>query len=209
MNFDFVPAPRARELIGEVLQPLVAEFQHVRGLMWARELNDGIRAVVDVQAIKGAQFDASYGICCEWVPFQRGQGYRWHRTLKQTRLDLWVDHFTLDAEPRQWIATSGGEAMLRRQARRAMQQVAERAPTWWDTVSDPAGVLSEARRQAANTYDIHRPRARFVVAFTLARLGDLAAAREELAADSDPHLGQQASDELHAKLEELAARSRP
>jgi hypothetical protein len=204
MNFDFVPAPRARELIGEVLQPLVAEFQHVRGLMWARELNDGIRAVVDVQAIKGAQFDASYGICCEWVPFQRGQGYRWHRTLKQTRLDLWVDHFTLDAEPRQWIATSGGEAMLRRQARRAMQQVAERAPTWWDTVSDPAGVLSEARRQAANRYDIHCPRARLVVAFTLARLGDLAAAREELAVDSD-----QASDELHAKLEELAARSRP
>jgi hypothetical protein len=38
---------------------------------------------------------------------------------------------------------------------------------------------------------------------------DLAAARKELAVDSGPHLGHQASDELHAKLEELAARSRP
>lgn len=177
--------------------------------MWARELRDGIRAVIDVQAIKGAQFDVTYGICCDWVPFRSAGRYRWHRTLKQTRLDLWVDHFTLDAEPRQWIGASGGEAQLRRQARRAMRQVADRAPTWWATVSDPAGVLSEARRQAANRYDIHLPRARFVVAFTLARLGDLPGARSELAAVADSHSDPRESAELSARLEEIATQPPP
>jgi hypothetical protein len=198
-SHELVAADRARQLIGVALQPVVADFEHVRGLRWAKPLSPGIRAVVDVRSLKGAQFDITYGVCCDWVPHRQGDTYRWHRTLKQTRLDLWVDHFTVDAEPRQWISTLDGERKLQRQAAKAVRQVAKQAVAWWATVGSETGVLAEAYRQASNAFELHDPSARFVAAFTHARLGDLAAAQRELA------LGNYRSSDLNQRLAELSA----
>ncbi|GAB3948287.1 hypothetical protein GCM10029976_079140 [Kribbella albertanoniae] len=172
--------------------------------MWATWLSDGIRAVIDVQALKGQQFDILYGVCCDWVPHRLGDTYRWHRTLKQTRRDLWVDHFTVDAGPRQWISSTEGEKQLRRQAEKAVRQVAKSAAVWWHAARTEAGVLSEACRQAENAFDIHEPRARFVAAFTHARLGDLVAAQRELAF-AVPTSQTSHFDALTDKLSEVAA----
>jgi hypothetical protein len=191
-------------LIGAGLQPVVADFEHVRGLLWAKPLSAGIRAVVDVRPLKGGQFDITYGVCCDWVPHRQGDTYRWHRTLKQTRLDLWVDHFTADAEPRQWISSLGGERQLRRQAAKAVRQVGKSAVAWWDAVGCETGVLSEAYRQASNAFEVHDPGARFVLAFTHARLGDLSAAQRELAlalAVPEDHR----FNDLNGRLSKLAA----
>src|SRR5262245_31612314 len=121
-------------------------MQKLSKTTWARPINDEIRAVVQLSALKGAQYDIVYGVCCTWVPVAAGRKprYAWPRTLRQTRLHLWVDHFTVDAEQRQWISTSEGEWVLRRQAQMALQQALERAPGWWDNVSTPEGVLLEA-----------------------------------------------------------------
>jgi hypothetical protein len=188
-------------LIGAALQPVVADFEHVRGLLWAKRWSAGIRAVVDVRPLKGGQFDITYGVCCDWVPHRQGDTYRWHRTLKQTRLDLWVDHFTVDAEPRQWISSLDGERHLQRQAAKAVRQVAKNAVAWWDAVGSETGVLAEAYRQASNAFEVHNPAARFVAAFTHARLGDLPAAQRELAlvAPEDHR-----SSDLNRKLSELS-----
>jgi hypothetical protein len=201
---ELVSAERARHLIGAALQPLVAEFEHVRGLLWAKRLSSGIRAVVDVQALKGGQFGIRYGVCCDWVPHRHGDLYRWHRTPKQTRLDLWVDHFSVDPEPLQWIPRLEGEKQLRRQAAKAVQQVAKSAAAWWCATGSEAGVLSEAYRQAANAFDIHEPRARFVVAFTHARLGDLPAAQHELTLVV-PSSETRRFNDLNGMLTEIAA----
>ena len=191
-----VPVPRARELIGHALQPIVVDMQAVRDDVWVRPLSDEIRAVVQIDALKGAQYDINYGICGAWVPVSstsRSRISRFPRTMKQTTMHLWVDHFTLDAEPRQWISTLDGEKALRRQAHKAVQQVMVRAPAWWRSVATPEGVLAEARRQGRNHVDIHYPRARTVAAFTLARLGDLAQARSELSAAGE-------AEEVHELL---------
>jgi hypothetical protein len=201
---ELVPAERAGQLIGAALQPVIADFEHVRGLLWAKRLSAGVRAVLDVRKIKGGRLDITYGVCCDWVPHRQGDTYRWHRTLKQTRLDLWVDHFTLDAEPRQWISSLEGERQLRREAATAVRQVARSAAAWWDATGDEAGVLTEAYRQAANEFDIHGPRARCVVAFTHARMGDLPAAQRELAL-ATPTAEAQSSNGLNSMLLELAA----
>ena len=201
-SHELVPAERARQLIDAALQPVVADFEHVRGLLWAKRLSVGVRAVLDVHAVKGGQFDITYGVCCDWVPHRHGDTYRWHRTLKQTRLDLWVDHFTVDAEPRQWISRLDGERQLRRQAAKAVRQVAKSAVAWWDAVGCETGVLSEAYRQASNAFEVHDPAARFVVAFTHARLGDLPAAQRELALAA-PEVHR--LNDLNDRLSELAA----
>jgi hypothetical protein len=180
---EFVSAPRTRELVGQALQPLVADMQVVREGVWARPLAEEIRAVVEVVALKGAQYDISYGVCCTWVPVSgrsRSRFSGFPRTLKQTTLHLWVDHFTKDAPPRQWISTSDAEKTVRRQAHKTVQQVMDRAPAWWRSVATPEGVLAEARRQDRAGFDTHFPRARQVAAFTLARLGDVTSAQADL-----------------------------
>lgn len=112
---------------------------------------------------------------------------RFPRTLKQTTRHLWVDHFTAQAPARQWVSTLHGARTSERQAATLVRQVTDRAPAWWRSVESIDGVLTEARRQARNEFDIHFPQARVVAAFTLARTGELDAARAELSHD-DAHL---------------------
>ena len=196
-----VSAARARELIKIQIDALTADMEVVRDGVWARSLTNEIRAVIRVEPLKGAQYNLTYGICCAWVPTSAGSNQfgRFPRTLKQTTLHLWVDHFTLDAQPRQWVSTLYGEGITERQAVTLGQQVTERAPAWWRSVDSPDGVLTEARRQARNRHDIHFPRARVVAAFTWARLNDMQAARAELnASDHDAAL-----DPLLAKVPSL------
>ncbi|WP_132194398.1 MULTISPECIES: hypothetical protein [Kribbella] len=85
-----------------------------------------------------------------------------------------------------------------------MRQVTKRAAAWSDATGSEAGVLSEAYRQAANAFDIHEPRARLVVAFTHARLGDLPSAQRELAL-AVPTSETRCSNDLNGRLTEIAA----
>ena len=76
-------------------------------------------------------------------------------------------------------------------------------------MESPHGVLIEARRQGANRYEIHHPRAQFVVAFTLAHLGQLDEALDALESldlrhNEDPATAQR----LAADLRSVAKRSR-
>lgn len=195
---ELVPAARARQLIEHVLHPLVSDMERVRTGLWVRPVTGEIWAVIRLSSLKGTQYDVVYGLCCTWIPISAGRGKvdGWPRTMRQTTPHLWIDHFTLDAQPRQWISSDKGERVLREQAQSAVQQVLPRAIAWWATVSTVEGVLAEARRQARNTCDVHSPPAQLVVAFTLARLDRLPEAREALAS-ADPA----EASELHALLD--------
>ncbi len=184
---DPVPSARSHELLREAVAPLVADMQHVRGLTWAKALGEEIQAVIGLRSLKGEQLGLVYGICCAWVPvaWARPSTYEWPHSLAQTTLHLWVDHWTVDAPDRSWISTQHGERALRLQAGRAAQRVTQQAPDWWARVSEAPGVLAEAQRQAVPS-DVHAPPARLVAAFTLARLGDLAAAESQLVEAARP-----------------------
>ena len=187
---ETVAAARVRELISREIQPLVAGMELVRAGAWARSLTDEVRAVVQITPLKAAQYDLTYGVCCAWVPKSGTSSRFGHfpRTLKQTTLHLWVDHFTADALPRQRVSTLDDERTVERQTAILARQVMDRAPAWWRSVDSPDGVLAEARRQALNEFDLHVPRARVVAAFTLARMGEVEAARFELGEDDDDDL---------------------
>ncbi|HEX6875662.1 MAG TPA: hypothetical protein VF165_08390 [Nocardioidaceae bacterium] len=171
----------ARDLLAAAAAVLTAQMQQVRPAVWVRPLGAEHWAVLAVKALKGAQYDLVYGVSCAWVPHVEGDALRWHRTPRRPRLDLWEDHFTAVAPARRWVTGLHGRRTASKQAAGLAQQVSERAPAWWSTVSSPEGILEEARRQAAAPLQVHSPPPRYVAAFTLARLGELAAAEEELA----------------------------
>lgn len=211
MGDNYVPASRARELVTEAMAPLVEDFRRLRPAVWARALSDDIQAVLTLDALKGADLSIGYGISCSWIPMRAGDRdpYHWPTAPRQIRKHLFVDHFTLDEPKPRYVSRLNGEGALRRAAEVAVRDGARRAERWWATVDSPHGILTEARRQATNRYDIHRPRAQFVVAFTLAHLGQLDEAREafeslDLGHDKDPDTAQR----LSADLRSVAERSR-
>jgi hypothetical protein len=181
-QFDMVGAATAETAITEVIEPLVRSMDAVRPGMWATSLSDEHRALLRIQPYKGGVFELEYGISCSWIPHLEGNRWRWHRTLRQSRLDLWVSHFTVDAPPCHHISHLHGLDYLRRQAEQALEAVAPLARHWWESVTEIPGVLAEARRQenSVGAGSIHWPRPGLVTAFTLCRLGDLATAERHL-----------------------------
>jgi hypothetical protein len=212
MGDDYVPASRARNLVTEAIAPLVDDFTRVRPGVWARALSDEIQTMLTLDAWKGAALSVGYGISCSWIPMRAGDRdpYHWPATRRQMRKHLFVDHFTVDEPKPQYVSHLRGERALRDAADAAVREAADRAERWWATVESPNGVLLESRRQAANPYDVHHPRAQLVVAFTLARLDQLDEARNafgslDLAREEDPETAQR----LAADLRGVAERSRP
>jgi hypothetical protein len=126
--------------------------------------------------------------------------------MRQSVKHLWVDHFTADTPRPHYISHLHGRDQLRRDAHEAVAEAERKARLWWKSVATPEGVVVEARRQAMNEYDIHWPKARLVAAFTLARLGDLSAARQELQVilDSMRDGNPEEADRLAILLEETS-----
>lgn len=54
-----VSAARARELISHEVASFLPGMEVVRDGVWARSLTDEVRAVVRIDALKGAQYDLS------------------------------------------------------------------------------------------------------------------------------------------------------
>lgn len=180
LPFDMVSVTTAKAAITEVIEPLVRDMEAVRPGVWATSLSDDHRALLSIQPYKGGAFELQYGISCSWVPHLEGSRWRWHKTLRQSRYDLWVDHFTVGAPPCRYISHLHGLDHLRRQAGETLEAVAPLARHWWDSVAETAGVLAEARRQETGPPSIHWPRPGLVTVFTLCRLGDLSAAERHL-----------------------------
>lgn len=206
-----VPASRARDLVNEAMAPLVEDFRRIRPAVWTRPLSDEIQAILTLDEWKGADLSIGYGVSCNWIPMRAGDRdpYHWPTAPRQMRKHLFVDHFTLDEPKPRYVSRLRGEGALRSAAEVAVREAARRAERWWATVESPHGVLIEARRQAANRYDIHHPRAQFVVAFTLAHLGRLDEARNALASlDVGHDEDQDTAQRLAADLRSVAERSR-
>lgn len=175
-----VPADRAREVVAEELGQLVAGMDRVSSRLWARPLSERHRATLGLVLLKGRALELVYGVSCSWVPHPTATGFTWQRTLRQTRPSLWVDALTTGAPTSLTMDSLAGERRLRRDARRAVRQVAPHAFDWWEACATPEGVLREACRQAAGQYVVAFPRPGFVAAFTLAGLGRVAEAEAEL-----------------------------
>lgn len=205
LPFEMVSVATARAVIAEVIEPLILDMETVRAGVWSRPLSDEHRALLDIQPWKGSTVSLRYGISCSWVPHLEGGRWRWHRTLKQSRHDLWVDHFTVDAPPSHYISHLHGLDHLRRQADEAVAADLPQARHWWNCVTAIPAVLTEARRQegTGGAPSLHWPRPGLVTAFTLCRLGDPSAAEQHLRTAG--HLDE---TELAGALERLAELAR-
>jgi len=119
--------------------------------------------------------------------------------------DVAIDHRAVDAPPQVFISRFDPAREIRRSARRALDAVRGPAETWWASISAPAAVAAEAERQAAGYQFGYYFGARITAAFTYARLGELARAKQRLIEIDPAGYGPARVEDGLAKLEIVAA----
>jgi hypothetical protein len=160
----------ARELIAESISVLTRNMERVSPRLWRRPLTDEHWATLSISAWKGAGNTLTYGVSCAWVPHLVGRQWRWHRTAKQARADINIDHWAADAPDFVNISWLDPPGVIRRRSRRAANKLAPDATAWWSTVATIEGVSAEADHQAAIAGHF-LPHTKVTAAFTHARLG--------------------------------------
>lgn len=93
------------EQVGLALQDAAPEgLQRLTDTRWIGEPQDGIRKILEFQALKGGQYSARWGFSVDFVPRVRGAALSWKRAAKAAVFDLCIDPIDLEGQPPSWCA---------------------------------------------------------------------------------------------------------
>lgn len=96
------------ELSAEIVAHLQAAapegLQRVADRRWVGEPHDGIRRILEFQALKGAQYSARWGFSVDFVPNLQGVRLSWKRTAKTAMFDLCIDPIDVEGHVPNWCA---------------------------------------------------------------------------------------------------------
>jgi hypothetical protein len=79
-------------------------LQRVADRRWVSEPHDGIRRILEFQALKGAQYSARWGLSVDFVPNLQGARLSWKRTAKTAMFDLCIDPIDVEGHVPNWCA---------------------------------------------------------------------------------------------------------
>jgi hypothetical protein len=210
---DLTPNSRAYAIMTDVVQPGALGFELMKPRYWARRHDEEHVHLLWFQPMKGTTINIAWGTSAAYVPTRVLPRPSWPRTLKQSRAAIWqqstqVWPFPQLPVPGGAVYTNLGPQCVHDDAQRAWSAVHNAAARFWERAASPAGMLAAAREQLAQprTYELHNVHNARVAAFALARLGDLGAARHQLAAaEKDPQVMLAAEQ----ALSRVAARAAP
>jgi hypothetical protein len=186
-GYDIVPAAAALEEIAQVIDPSSLGLQPIGDRRFAAPHGDFIR-MVEVAAMKGAQYVIRWGVSLPYVPDGLKRPLRYGRTLKSARLNLWWGSHRgqeiPDPERFGFIGTFYGAGCVHDDAVAVWQFSRAAATSFWDRTRELPGVLTVATElmSAPGGQNWGTPLAGAVAALTAARLGLEKQAREFAAA---------------------------
>jgi hypothetical protein len=205
------------DLTAEGLGEALASWERIADGTWTRPAGDGIRAVIRISPLRGS-YQLNWGLSLAWVPHLTTAGVRFHRTAKSARLDLYEEGQHHDASVR-YAVREGSFIFLPREVERAWSNASARAQPRFERATTPEAVLALAQEQLEDRWamSVHVPSPLYVVAFTHARLGHAAQAREALAGELHKtylHLPrayarQDAAEKVQDALERVPADAAP
>jgi hypothetical protein len=182
-GFDVVPAAAALEEIARVIDPSSLGLQPIGDRRFAAPHSDFIR-MVEVAAMKGAQYVIRWGVSLPYVPQGLKRPLRYGRTLKSARLNLWWgshrDQVIPGPERSGFIDTFHGVRCVHDDALAVWESSRAAATMFWARTRELPGVLRVATElmSAPGGQNWGTPLAGAVAALTAARLGRAQQARE-------------------------------
>lgn len=200
--WEFVSAARCYEIFERENAPCCSGFSAVRNGVLVKEISPDISHVLQLTRYKGGEYGFRWGALLTYLPSQWKNRLSWHRSPKSLTFDLWEqacedmdDPAVLPPDERTWYANfMHGEDRFTLDLRRAWTILGAYVFDWFAQLTDLQGVLAVSDRQAKRQWmrTSHFPPPALVHAFTLARMGHLELAIDELKAltkeeDFDPH----------------------
>lgn len=196
-----VPSARVYAVAEEVIAATQQGMETLKPGLYAARVDEDIVHLLKLQAVKGGSYLVQWGVSLAYLPHAWTPRLQWHRTVKSARFDLWENAFEyLGLKESQWreserflVGRLNGETYLQEQMLAMWTRLAPVLREWYASTRVLPGVLravdKQIRRSGGSRH--HVPAPTLVRAFTLARLGELRAAREALAehlreSDLDP-----------------------
>jgi hypothetical protein len=186
---DQIPIEEFNLAVARTLGSALAEhgFEPVAPRRWVRSRHDSIRDLLELHALKGTVYSPSWGFSLDFVPHvTSGRDTKWHRTPKSARFDLIYspsDYAASASQRLDWnISPVATRAELEEDLGRVTRMVIAQALPYWErvrAVEDLPGLYREHRSLSPSFANFTQQV--LASAFLLARFGEAADARRELA----------------------------
>ena len=87
-GYQEVSASTVYRLFEEISQPAQQGFVTIRAGLYGKVINDDLKHVLKLQALKGDSYSVWWGLSLSFMPHAWQRQLRWHRSVKAARLDL-------------------------------------------------------------------------------------------------------------------------
>lgn len=181
--FEIVTLEAAHRVISPIVDAALdgRGFEAVAPLKWVRFDGTPIRQMFAFPAWKGGVIAPRWGLSFDFVPHVSGSSVRWHRTNKSAMFDLAVDarDKLLD------ISLIRGEKVVVQRSATVVDTATTRANEFWGRVNSIEDVATafewlQIRLSTGGLGFYNYVQHPIALAFALARVGEVAAARSEL-----------------------------
>jgi len=163
--------------------PALADFTRLKKSCFAKQINEDIFHAIKFERSRGS-YVFRWGVSLSNVPHEWEEKYKFHRTLKSARFDLYdsTQSLTKDcysATVHLMASFLHGEECFREELATAWKNLEPVIRNWFAAAATLDGVLNTAKTQmnspanehSSAHYKYHHPRPKMVYAFTLAKIG--------------------------------------
>lgn len=167
-------------LLDEIITPRVGKIGLIirSGYSWYSKSSDAIRYGFDYRLLKGETGTFSWGVCCDFIPVPSGSSFKYFRTEKAFRLQLfeWTNEYAgsfSGSLMKGGTTTHWGLRETKKSISDLFDSYEERILSWFRMARSLEGLIAISSHQVnfGQSYKLHDPSPNYILAFLLARNG--------------------------------------
>lgn len=216
LNIFKTNSPVDKETLNRILQETIsARLEKVgfiwdKSLLWYTDNKNSIRQVFKYVKLKGEQGTFSWGVCLDFVPTISSNKIKYHRTDKSVTLHLfeWTDEYTnsfYGGQLGNGVTTHWGGNEAKQSITKLFDNYERKIFNWFEKANTLDNLIEIAIRQIQEEkgYNMHSPNPKFVLAFLLAKSGQL----DKAISTFEQLSGYKDNEELQIKIRQELTKS--
>jgi hypothetical protein len=184
-NSFMTKSPIAKETLNRILEETISTriekkgFKWDKNSLWFTDNKNSIRQVIKYVKLKGEAGTFFWGVCLDFVPTISDNKVIYHRSEKNVTLHLfeWTDEYANAFFGGQLggVTTHYGENEARQSIARLFDNYENKIFGWFENANTIDNLIRIATQQiqAEKSYTMHSPDPKFILAFLLAKAGQL------------------------------------
>ena len=151
-------------------------FKYVNGSVWHTDNKNSITQVIKYVKLKGEQGTFCWGVCLDFVQTISDNKMKYHGTNKSVTLHLfeWPNEY-YGTQTSNNLSTHWGEKEARQSIKKLFNNCEKKILDWFENSNNINSLIGIANRQikTGKDYNLHSPNPKYVLAFLLAKNGEI------------------------------------